>query len=395
MEKMVPMETLTPMLVEPSSGSYISTYLPPRRSSRTCTGIGCSSSSDATTHTRPVCSTACRTVSLANTSSFCCTSPWTLIAPNSPRMSVSPARRTWREMILAARQRSYSRLESSPVASGCSRSCSMMKRSIVMTDVGECTRPLAGNGEGDRTPLIRPEHRDATSLEARHHLGRGMTVPIVRAHADHRILRPQLVEPAVRRSPARTVMPHLEQRHVPNRAGNVRFRRQAGIAGEQQARRPIRHEEDDRLLVDIRLTDRPGGIWAQHLERHAVELEPITTARRPPLGAVCFDGAEESQVIRVRHRFSRLEHVRRVERLEDRGQPAEVVEVRVRRDDDGELRRAVTPQERHHYPAPRIAKRRRSARSAVDQEPAPSRRPQRDRVPLTDVQETYGEATAI
>src|SRR2546422_4575182 len=89
-------------------------------------------------------------------------------------MSVSPARRTWREMILAARQRLYSRLESSPVASGCSRSCSMMKRSIVMTDVGECTRPLAGNGEGDRTPFIRPEHDDATSLEARHHLGRWM-----------------------------------------------------------------------------------------------------------------------------------------------------------------------------------------------------------------------------
>src|SRR6266581_1789196 len=158
MEKIVPIETLTPILVEPSSGSYNSTYFPPRRSARTCTGMGCSSSSDATTHTRPVCSTLCRTVSLANTSSFCCTSPCTLIAPNSPRMSVRPARRTWREMILAARQRSYSRFDSSPVASGWSRSCSMMKRSIVMTDVGDCERAMTRDGEGDRTPLIGAEH---------------------------------------------------------------------------------------------------------------------------------------------------------------------------------------------------------------------------------------------
>jgi len=105
-EKIVPIETLTSMLLEPSSGSYSSTYFPPRRSARTCTGIGSSSSSEATMQTRPVCSTLWRTVSWANTSSFCCSSPCTLIAPNSPRMSVNPARRTWREMILAARQRS-------------------------------------------------------------------------------------------------------------------------------------------------------------------------------------------------------------------------------------------------------------------------------------------------
>src|SRR3989442_11921036 len=97
----------------------------------------------------------------------------------------------------------------------------MMKRSIVMTDVGECTRPLSGNGEGDRTPLIRPEHDDATSLEARHHVRRWMTVPIVRAHADHRVLGPQLVEPAVRRSPPRTWKPHLGHLPFPNLPGNV------------------------------------------------------------------------------------------------------------------------------------------------------------------------------
>src|SRR5688572_11678020 len=51
-------------------------------------------------------------------------------------MSTRPARRTLLEMIFAASARSYRIPESSPVASGCSRSCSMMKRSIVTTDVG-------------------------------------------------------------------------------------------------------------------------------------------------------------------------------------------------------------------------------------------------------------------
>src|SRR2546426_2875776 len=194
MEKIVPIETLTPMLVEPSSGSYNSTYFPPRRSSRTCTGMGCSSSSDATTHTRPVCSTLWRTVSLANTSSFCCTSPWTLIVPTSPRMSVRPARRTWREMIFAARHRSYSRFDSSPVASGCSRSCSMMNRSIVMTDVGDCERAMTRDGEGDRASLISAEHGDAMSSQPRERLRRGMTVAVLRSHTDDGLGRPRSEE---------------------------------------------------------------------------------------------------------------------------------------------------------------------------------------------------------
>src|SRR3989442_6835712 len=83
-------------------------------------------------------------------------------------MSLKPARRTWREMILAARHRSYSRLDSSPVASGWSRSCSMMKRSIVMTDVDVCT--LAIGRERDRPRLIGSEDLDrkSTRLNSSH-----------------------------------------------------------------------------------------------------------------------------------------------------------------------------------------------------------------------------------
>src|SRR5690242_562926 len=195
------------MLVEPSSGSYSTTYLPMGLPAGT--GIGSGSSSEAVTHTRPVYCTLFRTVSLANRSSFCCKSPETFTAPAAPRMSVSPARRTWREMIFAARQTSYSRFESSPVASGWSRSCSMMNRSIVMTSE---PRIMAVRGEGDSPALIGPEYRDAVLREPPQNLGGRMPVPVASPHADHRFARRQLVEPRVRGGTARAVMPHLEQR---------------------------------------------------------------------------------------------------------------------------------------------------------------------------------------
>src|SRR5437763_1652134 len=92
-------------------------------------------------------------------------------------------------MILAARHRSYSRLDNSPVASGWSRSCSMMKRSIVMTDVDVCT--LAIGRKGDSARLIRSEDLTAPTRQPVEHLGCRMAVMIVRAYADHSLARPQ------------------------------------------------------------------------------------------------------------------------------------------------------------------------------------------------------------
>jgi len=79
---------------------------------------------------------------------------------------------------------------------------------------------------------------DASSLEPREHLGRGMAVPIARAHADHRILGPQLVEPAVRRSAPRERDPTLSSVTCPNRAGNVRFRRPPASPASRRRVRP-------------------------------------------------------------------------------------------------------------------------------------------------------------
>src|SRR5438552_12350198 len=269
MEKIVPIETLTPMLVEPSSGSYNNTYLPPRRSSRTWTGMGCSSSSDATTHTRPVCSTLLRTVSLANTSSFCCTSPWTLIVPTSPRMSVRPARRTWREMIFAARHRSYSRFDSSPVASGCSRSCSMMNRSIVMMDVDVCG--MAVGREGDRPRLIRAVDLAAPASQPCQHRGRRMAVMVVRPDADHGFARAELGEPRVGRRAGRAVMPNLEHLHPADQPRETPLDRQPGVGLEQKPRAPVAHPQHHAVLVHVEREREPQAVRAQHLERHAVE----------------------------------------------------------------------------------------------------------------------------
>src|SRR2546425_1146083 len=132
-------------------------------------------------------------------------------------------------MILAARHRSYSRLESSPVASGWSRSCSMMKRSIVMTDVDVlCT--LAVGVESDRAISIGPQDRYAVRRQPGHDLGRGVTVVVVCAHADHREPGPQFLEPRVRRRRAGTVVAHREHGHGPHLSRQPRLDRRGHAA---------------------------------------------------------------------------------------------------------------------------------------------------------------------
>src|SRR5882672_4097389 len=188
-------------------------------------------------------------------------------------------------------------------------------------------------------------------------------------------------------------MAHLEQRHVADPPRQMRLGRYPGVAGQQQSRRPIRHEQHDRLFIDIRLAYRPGGVRTQHLDRDAIELEPVTASSRMPRCAVALDGGEEAEIPGVGHRLPWLEHEGGIERVEHRWQTAEVIEMRVRRHDTRELRRTVPAQERHHDAAPGVSLR--PARATVDQQPAAGRTPQGDGVSLPDVQETYGEATAI
>jgi hypothetical protein len=73
---------------------------------------------------------SCSMTSLLMTSSFFCTSPWTLTdAPSPPALPSAPISApllTWLEMILMAVAREFSRLENSPETPGCLCSCSMV-----------------------------------------------------------------------------------------------------------------------------------------------------------------------------------------------------------------------------------------------------------------------------
>ena len=111
------------------------------------------------------------------------------------------------------------------------------------------------------------------------------------------------------------------------------------------------------------------------------------------MGAVAFDRSQESQIARVGHRLPRLQDERRIERVEHGRQPAVMIEMRVCRHDRSQLRRALRTQKRYHDAPARVTLG--PARAAIDQQPAPGGSPQCDRVALSNVQETYGEAAAI
>src|SRR5438034_6568753 len=167
-------------------------------------------------------------------------------------------------MIFAARQMSYSRLDSSPVASGWSRSCSMMNRSIVMTS-DPCT--MAVRGESDRAALTGPENRDAVPRQPPQHLGRWMAVMIAAPHADHRLVRPQLGEPRVRRRAPRAVMAHLEQLHRPHRPREPPLDWEPRVGLEQQPHRAERHLQHHAVLVHVERQRQPRS------EEHTSELQ--------------------------------------------------------------------------------------------------------------------------
>src|SRR6266496_180007 len=381
-EKIVPIDTFTSMLVEPSSGSYNTTYLPPALLGGT--GTGSASSSDAVTHTRPVCCTLFRTASFANRSSFCCRSPETFTASVAPRMSESPARRTCREMIFAARHMSYSRLDSSPVASGWSRSCSRMNRSIVMTS-DPCSMPV--RGEGDRAALIRPQHGDAVRRQPRHHLRRRMAVTVVPPHTDHRFVRRQLVEPRVRRRRARAVMAHLEQLHPAHRPRHPPFDRQPRIRLEQHPLGAVRHPQHHAVVVHVERQPHPQRIGAQHLEHHAVHLDPVPRSGRVPARPRRFHLGEELEIQRPPQRLPRLEHQLGIECLDHCRQTAQVIGVAVRRDHHREPLRPLPAQERDHHTPPGVAPG--NAGTPVNHNPAAVRGAESGRITLAYIEKMY------
>src|SRR5256885_1094725 len=114
-------------------------------------------------------------------------------------------------------------------------------------------------------------------------------------------------------------------------------------------------------------------------QRHPPDLPRKMRLGRHPRVA----RAEELEISDIRHRLTRLQDITRIERLEHCRQAAEMVEMRVRRDDRGQLGRAVTPQKRHDDTPAGIPPW--PARPTIDQDPTPRRTAQRYRVALADV----------
>src|SRR5574343_260966 len=112
-EKMVPMETLTSMFEEPSSGSKVSRYSPFGK--RCGTRCGRSISSEAMAARWPPHSLASSRMSLDSTSSFFCASPCTLSLPASPSTPPSPPLPMSTEMVWQARETISIRNLRSPV----------------------------------------------------------------------------------------------------------------------------------------------------------------------------------------------------------------------------------------------------------------------------------------
>mmetsp|Transcript_1836 Transcript_1836/g.7098 ORF Transcript_1836/g.7098 Transcript_1836/m.7098 type:complete len:204 (+) Transcript_1836:1561-2172(+) len=114
MPKIVPVGMPASTFDEPSRGSKTATYLPAVFSTRmscsyrvvasSSTSTGASSSSDASTPMRPVNRNAFLSTSFVMTSSFFCSSPWTLMFPESryPVSPVSEDRRTRLLIVLPA-----------------------------------------------------------------------------------------------------------------------------------------------------------------------------------------------------------------------------------------------------------------------------------------------------
>jgi hypothetical protein len=103
MPKMVPMLTPASMLLEPSSGSNTTQYLPRWRPSIM---IACSRSSDTSTAHLPDARSELTMISSESTSSFFCSSPVAFVSPASPtlRAGVSPTFRGCGERALQVDQ---------------------------------------------------------------------------------------------------------------------------------------------------------------------------------------------------------------------------------------------------------------------------------------------------
>src|SRR5687768_5846909 len=232
-------------------------------------------------------------VSLAKTSSFCWTSPWTFSSPAEPRMSASPAERTLLAIILAASAMSYRMPDSWPVACGCRRSCSMMNRSMVTTEVAlfcstTCTRHELGQFKTAPRTLIsealKSAHRPSlahrfqlqrAAIGARDH--RSVAVGAQHEHSP----RGQASQDLARRVPIQVASAHRDE-------GDARPHRVEECVGAARVAAMVGHLQDVRPQLSAAVREEPFLLLtlrvAGHEHRHRTDPDARDGARVVRIG---------------------------------------------------------------------------------------------------------------
>lgn len=244
--------------------------------------------------------------------------------------------------------------------------------------------PAAIGLEGDGPLLVGAPERGATLRDAGQHLGVGVAVAVPPAQAHEGDGRGQLPEPRGPGGAPGAVMPHFEHRDRPDPPGEPLLDRQPGIADEERPERAVLDQQDDGVLVQVLGGVRPARVGMQDAEAHPVELEGLPVARRRPGDPPGVQQVEQPGVERVGDQRPRLEHLPHRRPVEHRGEPAQVIEMRVGDHRQGEPTGPLPRKKRQHHPPSGIEPL--SRRAGINQDPASPRRPEECGVPLADVQ---------
>lgn len=123
----------------------------------------------------------------------------------------------------------------------------------------------------------------------------------------------------------------------------------------------------------------------EHFETDRIDLEDVAGACRLPPGTAGLDLAQVLLIEVGAQGLSGLDHQAWGELSHHGGNASEVIGVSVRHDDGLQPPDTVPIEERNHHLPTRIEGP--GTRTAIDQHPSPVRRPDRDGIPLTDIQE--------
>lgn len=180
------------------------------------------------------------------------------------------------------------------------------------------------------------------------------------------------------------MVPHLEQIHPADGAGQVRFGREPRIPGKHRPEVAGFHHQDGGVLVEVLAVAGPARPRVRHPQRHPVQLQPRPPADRHPRDIPLGEVVEQLAIAPVGDREGGIEHPIDRDRAEDGAQSAEMIPVAMGKQNPGEPAGPDPPKVRGDHLAPRVPAPVR--RAGIDQEPVAVSGFEQDRVALPDVE---------